>query len=274
MRAHWTCGIRAVALAITVAGCGEPPTNPNRSVEERTSISVQVEVQRGDSETPGTEPERQPDSQCRTESTGTESNESPREIHAFSAELRDSDGESDLGRPAVETPPDELPETPEELARWMWRRLHEFREDNPLFDSDEPVPPLSNPVARSLIAKSAQIVGNWSGRFLSGFDYSDLAIKRLDDGTYECLFRRRTDFGNFQAKRVGKLADGILTLDKPVDAASFFDTFRALCVVRVRAQLALVPLENAEKLKQGEPFDRETGYLRGTKNFRPRAGRR
>jgi len=126
------------------------------------------------------------------------------------------------------------------------------------------------PILRNIPAEDLDVTGQWTG-FQEFWHCSSLIVKRDagGPGRYRLLFVRDTDLGVWQVKRTAKLANGILTLNKPVREVGFAPTKspnRALYAVRTTRGEFLLPAVNAESMRSVNDLMPGFAYQRSEKN--------
>ena len=120
-------------------------------------------------------------------------------------------------------------------------------------DEIEKIPGRDNPVLKTILAPEMRITGLWWGVIRRGYEEHTLTIESDPDekGAFRLKFYSWTDTaGASKAKRTGKLADGVITLNEPIKGFGISKSpFSALYTVRADGKEFLLPSVNAEELK-------------------------
>lgn len=129
-----------------------------------------------------------------------------------------------------------------------------------------------NPVIKKALNPKMEIVGEWQGFVLGGYDRSNLTVKKHPEqkDAYQLEFARKTDFsGVRRTTRTAKFVDGILTLNEPIEGfAISTPSYAKLYAVRSKGKDFLVPSVHVKELKQEEDLGSRTAYMLQPRDIR------
>ena len=104
----------------------------------------------------------------------------------------------------------------------------------------------------SLRDRSMNVTGEWIGR--TGMDYAALSIKPRSGNEYDVTFATGGCLSDWQLRRIGKYAHGVLTLDRPVQEYCPI-TFNTLYAIRIDGKELLLPAGNTTELMEDVDSD-------------------
>ena len=131
-------------------------------------------------------------------------------------------------------------------------------------DDIEKIPGRDNPVLKTILAPEMRIAGKWIGVIRRGYEEHRLTIETNPDekGSYRLKFYTWTDTaGAKKANRTGKLVDGMITLNDPIQGFGISKSpFSVLYTVRADGKEFLLPSVNAEELKTVDELKPRIAY--------------
>ncbi len=131
-------------------------------------------------------------------------------------------------------------------------------------DGNQKILGAGNPVVKKILNQDVKIAGEWRGSRRPLREGNVLTIEEEPggNGSYRLEFSFWTDYSKPQReKRTGKLANGIITLDKPVRKLGLArDAFDVLYTVRVDGKEFLLPSVHAEHLKSADELNPKIAY--------------
>jgi len=131
-------------------------------------------------------------------------------------------------------------------------------------DDTEKTPGRDNPVLKSILAPELRITGRWKGVVRRGYEEHHLTIEKDPDqkDAYRLKFYTWTDIaGARKAKRTGKLVDGRITLNEPIEGFGISKSpFSVFYTVRADGKDYLLPSVNAEELKTVDDVKPRVAY--------------
>ena len=126
------------------------------------------------------------------------------------------------------------------------------------------IPGRENPVLKNILIRGLRIEGRWIGVIRRGFEEHTLTIEKAPDetGDYRLKFYSWTDTGGTKkGARTGKLVDGVLTLNEPIEGFGISKSpFNVLYSVRADGKEFLLPSVNAEELKAVDDVQPRIAY--------------